>query len=223
MLKSIVLLSGGLDSTVSLACALRESEVDMCLTFDYGQLAAFREIQAATALTAHYDLRHQVIAIPFLGDITNTALVKSDLALPEPKISELDESTDTAAQVWVPNRNAIFIHIAAAYAESRGAQLVVAGFNSEEAAKFPDNSIRFVQAINETLQHSTLQQVKVVSYTQRLHKEDIINLGLKLSVPFSYIWSCYRGEEKMCGRCESCLRFKRAAAQTALDLDKLRF
>jgi len=226
ILKSIVLLSGGLDSAVSLACALRESEINLCLTFDYGQRAAQSEIKAAAALAAHYRLRYQVIEIPFLKEITGTALVKHELDLPEPVITALDDqiaSNATAAQVWVPNRNGLFINIAAAFAESYDAQLVVTGFNREEAATFPDNSTSFVKSINDALNYSTLNKVRVVSYTQRLDKVDIVKLGIKMSVPFQHIWSCYRGGEKMCGRCESCLRLKRAANMAALDLGDLCF
>lgn len=225
-MKSIVLLSGGLDAAVSLACALRESEVRWCLTFDYGQRAAKREIMAAAALAAHYGLRHKVIHLPFLAEITGTALVKSEVELPEPEMSALEQQAAakaTAAQVWVPNRNGLLINIGAAWAESEQAQLVVTGFNREEATTFPDNGINFVQSINDALSYSTLNQVRVVSYTQRLDKVDIIKLGHKLAVPFPYIWSCYRGGERMCGRCESCLRLKRAAGLAALNLGGLNF
>lgn len=212
-------MSGGLDSTVSLAQALKETDVSLCLTFNYGQRAAVKEIKAAAALAAHYELRHRVIELPFLKEITGTALVSEDHKLPEPNLQALDDleaSGATAASVWVPNRNGLFINIAAAFAEASRCQLVVTGFNREEAATFPDNSPEFVHAANGALRYSTLNQVKVTSYTQRLDKADIIKLGMKLDVPFRYVWSCYRGEENMCGRCESCMRFGRAAKAAGL-------
>lgn len=226
MPRSIVLLSGGLDSAVSLAHARRESEVALCLTFNYGQHAAPKEIEAAANLAAYYHLRHQVVDLPFLGEITGTALVRSETVLPEPELALLDDPVAAgacASQVWVPNRNGLFINIAAAFAESYGAGLVVCGFNREEAATFPDNSAGFVRAANSALSYSTLNQVKVVSYTQLLSKADIVRLGMRCRVPFQYLWSCYRGGEKMCGRCESCLRFKRAAQEAALDLEQIAF
>lgn len=219
-MKSVVLLSGGLDSTVSLAHALRESEVNLCLTFDYGQRAANREKRAAAALCAHYQVEHRVIELPFLRDITSTALVKDDLELPEPERAELDvlkASNSSVAAVWVPNRNGIFINIAAAFAESRQCELVVTGFNREEAVTFPDNSLEFVAAAGHALSFSTMNKVKVVSYTQRLNKVEIIKLGVRLCIPFNHIWSCYRGYDKMCGNCESCQRFMRASKQAGLD------
>ncbi|MDD4169769.1 MAG: 7-cyano-7-deazaguanine synthase QueC [Desulfotomaculaceae bacterium] len=226
MPRSIVLLSGGLDSAVSLAHGRQESEVALCLTFNYGQHAAPKEIEAASNLAAYYHLSHQIVDLPFLGEITGTALVQGETVLPEPELALLDDPVAagaSASQVWVPNRNGLFINIAAAFAESYGAGLVVAGFNREEAATFPDNSADFVRAANSALSYSTLNQVKVVSYTQLLSKADIVKLGMRRQVPFQYIWSCYRGGEKMCGRCESCLRFKRAAQEAALALDQIAF
>jgi 7-cyano-7-deazaguanine synthase len=223
-MKSIVLLSGGLDSAVSLAHAMRESEVDLCLTFDYGQRAVSREQKAAAALAAHYQVEHLFINLPFMREITSTALVRSDSDLPEPDRTDLDDfaaSCATAAAVWVPNRNGVFINIAAAFAESRHCGLVVTGFNREEAVTFPDNSQDFVEAAGHALSFSTMNKVKVVSYTQRLDKVEIIKLGIKLGVPFKNIWSCYRGYDKMCGCCESCQRLKRASEMAGLDITSL--
>ncbi len=213
-MKSVVLLSGGLDSAVSFACALQETEVILSLTFDYGQRAAAKEQQAAAALSSHYNIGHRTLEVPFLKEITNTALVSEQAELPLLSTAELDDyslSSASAASVWVPNRNGLFINIAACFAEALQCDLIVTGFNREEAATFPDNSAEFVKAANSSLSYSTINKVRVVSYTQRLDKVEIIQLGLKLVLPFKYIWSCYRGESKACGRCESCLRFARAA------------
>lgn len=211
-MKSVVLLSGGLDSAVSLACALQDGSVRLCLTFDYGQQAAAREIEAAQALSLHYGVQQQTIELPFLRGITTTALVSGE-NLPEPGSLELDDPERSAAnalRVWVPNRNGIFINIAAAYAEQLGASTVVAGFNREEAATFADNSAAFAAAATVALGYSTRNGVRVISYTQHLDKAEIAELGKRLGVPFGLIWSCYRGEKEMCGRCESCRRFYRA-------------
>jgi 7-cyano-7-deazaguanine synthase len=211
--KSVVLLSGGLDSTVSLAQALRETEVSLALTFDYGQRSAAREIMAAKKIAGYYGICHQVLALSFLKDVTGTALVRENQAIPEPLVSDLDvheQALSNAVRVWVPNRNGLFINVAAVFAEARQCGIIVTGFNREEAKTFPDNSFAFVQAANNALAYSTLNQVKVVSYTQQLDKEEIVQLGRRLKVPLEHIWSCYLGGEEMCGRCESCRRFSRA-------------
>lgn len=214
-MKSVVLLSGGLDSAVSLAQALLDSEVVLCLTMDYGQKAARKEIAAAAALAAHYNVPHRVVELPFLKQITRTSLVEQEAHVPELSLEALenpDVAKATAAAVWVPNRNGLFINIAACFAEALGCQQVVTGFNREEAATFPDNSLDFIDAANRALRFSTLSGVRVISYTARLSKAEIVALGKRLGVPWNLIWSCYHGGETMCGRCESCLRFARAMA-----------
>lgn len=221
-LKSIVLLSGGLDSTVSLAQAKRESKVELCLTMDYGQRAAPREIKAAKEICIYYNIAHQVIELPFLKQITHTALVNRKAKIPEPareNLDELDVTRVTAAAVWVPNRNGLFINIAACFAESLGCTLIVAGFNREEATIFPDNSEDFVYAINHALSFiPTPRKVRVVSYTQRLDKVEIVYLGQRLEIPWNLLWSCYYGGESSCGQCESCIRFQRACQAANLSL-----
>jgi 7-cyano-7-deazaguanine synthase len=115
--------------------------------------------------------------------------------------------------VWVPNRNGVFINLAAAFAESLEASLIITGFNAEEAATFPDNSPQYVEAINEALSFSTQNQVQVFSPTQNLNKTEIVNLGLQLALPWELVWSCYKEGDsagRMCGECESCRRFMRA-------------
>lgn len=212
-MPSIVLLSGGLDSAVSLGQALREGEVKLCLTFDYGQRAHLQEVRSATEISGHYRLKHKVIILPFLRDITGTSLVNTGVCIPEPNVDELDQEETMLANarlVWVPNRNGLFINIAAAFAESMGCTKIVAGFNAEEAKSFPDNSREFITASNQALSFSTLNRVRVISYTQMLNKAEIVRLGRTLGTPFKYLWPCYYGGEKICGLCESCMRYLRA-------------
>ena len=210
--RAIVLLSAGLDSTVNLALALEQAEVIMVLTFDYGQLAAQRENEFATAIATRYCLEHRVIDLPFLK--TNySALTGSRDSLPRVEESALEDKTlmsKNATLVWVPNRNGVFVNVAAAVAEDRAAQLIVAGFNAEEAVTFTDNSREFITASNKCLSLSTRLPVTLVSYTSDLEKTEIVRLGLAAKAPLDLVWACYDGGEVMCGHCESCQRLIRA-------------
>jgi 7-cyano-7-deazaguanine synthase len=211
-LKSVVLLSGGLDSTVSLHQAMEKAEIVLCLHFNYGQKAALQEIASAKKITEHYKVPLKIIDLPWLAEITRTSLVNKELKVPTPSTEQLDgeAARQTAMDVWVPNRNGLFINIAAAFAESMGADAVVTGFNAEEAITFPDNSLPFIESIKKSLSYSTLNKVKVISYTQPMNKIDIVKLARQKNIPIELCWSCYLGGEKPCGKCESCLRLQRA-------------
>lgn len=204
-MKGVAILSGGLDSTVSLAAATRKMKVVLALTFDYGQRAAKREREASAKIAKHYRIPHKVVAIPWLAALTGTALVNRKAKLPVHEMSER-----SAKAVWVPNRNGVFIEIAAAHAESLGADRLITGFNKEEAVTFPDNSPAYVGAVNLALSYSTANGVRVVSFTGNLEKRGIVNLGRRLDAPLRFIWPCYEGGKRWCGECESCLRSLRA-------------
>lgn len=221
MKKSIVLLSGGLDSAVNLAHALRESKVELCLTFDYNQRAAKQEIKHAKALSEHFGVYHKVVKLDFFNCLNNSALLNESIEIPqleEEQLDHIETTKKTAKTVWVPNRNGIFINIAAGFAENAGCDIIVVGFNAEEAATFPDNSEDYLRAVNKALEYSSLSGVKVVSYTQRLNKLEIVELGKRLNVPWKYIWSCYYGGEEMCGECESCRRYFRSLKKSRVEI-----
>lgn len=212
-LRSIVLLSSGLDSTVNFCKALRETEVILSLTFDYGQKSAQREMAQAKKISEKFGVAFRAIHLDWLKEMTKTSLVNRSLDIPKLSLHQLDDAEITqksAAAVWVPNRNGVFIHIAAAIAEAMTTGLIVVGFNAEEAETFPDNSSEFIDRVNRSLELSTLSKPKVICYTASLNKKEIVQLGRELNAPFELMWSCYEAGEEMCGKCESCLRFVRA-------------
>lgn len=198
--KSIILLSGGLDSLVSAAIAVKKTRPVRALTFDYGQRAAQREIAAAKKISTHLRIPHTVIALPFFEEFKKCALIKRGSPVKQKSLTRLKD-------VWVPNRNGLFINLAACFAEYYGAGLIITGFNREEAQEFPDNADAFIQAINHSLMYSTLTTVRVKSYVSAYTKDEIYGLGLKINAPLHLVYSCYRGTKEMCGTCASCKRF----------------
>ncbi len=220
--KRIVLLSGGLDSVVAFKKSVDIGDVVLCLTFDYGQQAAKKEAAAAAKISSLYDVKHRLIELPWLKEITKTALVCTDKKIPKLSTDELDgaggKTEQSAKSVWVPNRNGVFINIAASFCETLEAGFIIAGFNIEEAATFPDNSPEFIKAINSSLSYSTLNKIKLLSPTALLNKKEIVKLGMEIDAPLELLWSCYKGGEKMCGTCESCMRLNRALKEADCDL-----
>ncbi len=218
--KAVVLLSSGIDSTVNLYAAVKEFEVAMVLTFNYGQRAAKKEIAQSKKIALRLGLNHKLVEIPFVAEFGKSGLIDRSVQVPEVShalIDDLAASTETAKAVWVPNRNGIFLNIAAGFAESLDADFVIPGFNAEEAATFPDNSGSFLDSLNRSFSFSTANHVKTHCFTVELNKTQIVALGKKLGVPWEETWPCYHGLEKCCGRCESCQRALRALQANQID------
>lgn len=211
--KAVVLLSAGLDSSVNFLAALREHEVSLALTFNYGQKAAEKEIEKSKKLAKLKSIPHRVIDLPWLKDLGTSGLTHNKGVIPMGRQVSIDNakvSGVSAKAVWIPNRNGVFLNIAASFAESLKAKYIIPGFNAEEAATFPDNSFDFIRATRKSLSFSTANQVEVKCYTISMTKPDIAKLGMDLQLPFADIWPCYQNLEQWCGQCESCQRAKRA-------------
>ena len=224
MKKSVVLLSGGLDSTVNLLAAREESDVVLALTFDYGQRAVQKEIEASSRITKHFGIRHHVLALPFFKDFGQSSLTDHSKSIPtgaQVSIDDMKTSQETAKSVWVPNRNGIFLNVAAGFAEALKADQIIPGFNREEAATFPDNSKDFLNAATSAFSYSTSNKVQVRCLTTDLNKSEIVKLALKLHIDWSWVWPCYFSKEKWCGQCESCLRSKRALQHNGIEISTL--
>ncbi len=214
--SAIALLSGGLDSGVSLAMWLARSEcrVSRCLTFDYGQRSAGAECAAAQRLAQRFDVPWRCIELPWLAEVARRGgSVLHGGELPAGSEAEPGDQ-DSAAAVWVPARNVVFLSIAASFAESQADAVVICGFNREEAATFADNSAAFVEAMDAVLQFGTRNGVRVCSPTLHFDKFAIVAKAREHGLAATDFWSCYDGGAQACGRCESCLRSTRAWRHT---------
>lgn len=208
--KVLVLVSGGLDSVVNLSLACRDGGVFGILHFRYGQKASASELRAVKALAAHYSLRLFVLDLSWLSGL-DQGLTQGRIPDYDPaRLDDHEYALSTAAAVWVPNRNGLFINAAGAYADRYGLERIVVGFNAEEAATFPDNTEEYMRRATAALEYSSRARPQVFSYTSSLDKAAIVEAGYGAHTPFRHIWSCYRSGARMCGICESCRRLKRA-------------
>jgi 7-cyano-7-deazaguanine synthase len=210
---AVILLSGGLDSALNLALAARDGKASLALTMRYGQRAESPELLAAERLANHYGARWKSLDVSWLGEVNPTSLTRKDHVLPRPHLNELDSmeiSNRSAKAVWVANRNGLFLNVAAAYAEALNENEVFVGFNREEAATFPDNSAAFMEALNKSLSFSTMNQVKIASYTLDWDKSEIMAQAVAANLPLDLVWSCYEAGPDRCWQCESCKRSERA-------------
>jgi len=200
--RAVAVLSGGLDSVVSLAAGLETLDVRLAIHFDYGQRARASERASVIAVVSYYQLPLREVDVRWLRALSPPGMREG--------AGEGDGDLQALDDVWVPNRNGVFLNIAAAFAESYGCEVVITGFNREEAAEFPDNTPAYVERLNAALGYSTRSGVEVTSFTQDLDKREILWRGTELGAPLSLIWSCYRSGERMCGRCASCRRLRLA-------------
>ena len=204
MNKGIILLSGGLDSVVSLAIEKENCGINLALTFDYGQKSAEKEIQASKKIAEFYGINHRIIKLDWLKEITKSSLVSSE---------EIPAGIQKNSNLlWVPNRNGLFLNIAASIADSEDYSFIIIGANKEEAASFPDNTKNFIMRINKTFKYSTKVHPKVIAPLINKNKNDIVKSALEYSIPLEMIYSCYTKSNKHCGKCESCIRLKNALA-----------
>lgn len=207
MNKSVILLSGGLDSLVTLGYSKKHTDynVQLALTFDYGQKSLEQEISTSKKICDYYKIEHKVIKLDWLKNITKTALVSED-EVPTEGFS----TTNSAASVWVPNRNALFLNIAASFCDSFGYNFILYGANKEEAGTFPDNTEEFRAQISKVFETSTLVHPKVIAPLINYNKNDIVKIAVEDKIPLEYVRSCYNSGVKHCGKCESCNYLKKA-------------
>ena len=212
MTKALILLSGGLDCTTCLAMIKDKYSLILALTFDYAQKSLEREINASKEISNYYKIQHKIIKLDWLGEISQSAL-NTKSSIPLLNESDLDnavQTQNTANSVWVPNRNVLFINIAACFAEAKGFDDIIIGANKEEGESFIDNSKEFITAINNSLKYSVNSKINVIAPLINMTKNDIVKKAVEHNIPFNLIYSCYNGNRKHCGKSESCQRLKRA-------------
>lgn len=205
MSKGIILLSGGLDSLVSLGLGMQKYGISLALTFDYGQKALEQEVSTSKNICDYYKIEHKVIKLDWLKNVTHTALVE-DKELPE----GIDNPEDSAKSVWVPNRNGLFLNIAGSFADGNDYDYIIIGANKEEGQTFPDNTKEFIDRINAEFEFSTQKHPKVVAPLINYDKNDIVKQAIEHNIPLEFVRSCYSNGKKHCGKCESCTRLKNA-------------
>lgn len=220
MKKAISVFSGGLDCTVATSVFDEEYEIH-AITFDYGQKAVKREINASKRICEKMGWMHEVIDLPWLSKISTSSL-NTDADIPElgeEDLDDLDKSSETASNVWVPARNTVFTSIALSYAESIGAEIIIVGWNGEEGTTFPDNSKQYMEKFNELIDVGSPDKIRIEAPAIDLNKEEIVELGIKVGAPMELSYSCYKGDDKPCGVCESCVRRKRAFKKLNIKYD----
>jgi 7-cyano-7-deazaguanine synthase len=211
MTSCVVLFSGGLDSTTTLAWALRRYDRVLALTFDYGQRHRV-EIGLARRAARRLGVPLTVLKVD-LRPIGGSAL--TDPAIPLPRSARRRRPAAGPPLTYVPFRNGIFLALAAAWGEVRGIRDLVCGFHVADSPDYPDTTKGFVRVMERGIRAGTKAAFggpapRIVAPLIGLDKPDIIRLGLRLGADYSLAVSCYAGAERPCGTCPSC-RFRARA------------
>ena len=200
MSPAIVLLSGGLDSTVCAALAARAHDTVVALTFDYGQRHRV-ELAAAAAVARHFGAEQLVVSLD-AGRWGGSALTDNGIEVPEPGAAGIPAT-------YVPARNLIFLSVAMGLAEARDADVVVIGVNALDYSGYPDCRPEFVESFRATAALALKRGVEgrpvaVDAPLIDLTKADIVRRGIELDAPLHLSWSCYREGPRPCGACDAC-------------------
>jgi 7-cyano-7-deazaguanine synthase len=215
MSRTVVILSGGLDSTVCLAEAAADDAV-LALSIDYGQRHAV-ELDRARAIATHYGVEHIVQRLD-LSAWGGSALTDVSIDVP---VAELDNTSIPVT--YVPGRNLIFLSLAVALAEARSFDQVSIGVNALDYSGYPDCRPEFIDSFRRTAGLALRTGVEgspvdVITPLIDMSKAQIVRRGIELGAPLELTWSCYRGNNKPCGDCDSCvLRAKGFAEADVVD------
>lgn len=202
---AVVSLSGGLDSCVAAAVARSEGFELALLHADYGQLTEVRERRAFEEIAAFYAVPvERRLCIPFtnLRLIGGSALTDRAIALPQGDLERQDVPVS-----YVPFRNAHLLATAVSWAEVIGAKRIYVGFVEEDSSGYPDCRETFLKAFESAANLGTKPATHLELRAPLIHlkKSEIVSLGLALKAPLQATWSCYQGEDRACGSCDSCL------------------
>lgn len=197
MKDSVLILSGGMDSTTLLYDYLER--VALAVTFNYGSNHNAREIECARYHCRHLGVEHLIIDLAFMGEYFNSSLLSGGDAIPEG-----DYADENMKSTVVPFRNGIMLSVAAGLAESRGLKYVMMANHGGDHAVYPDCRPGFVKAMSKAIQEGTYDGVELIAPYTDLTKGEIACIGVKRGVDYSRTYSCYKGGEKQCGRCGTC-------------------
>lgn len=207
---SLIILSGGMDS-VTLLYDKKES-IALAVTFDYGSNHNKREQQYAAYHCKQLGIEHIIIPLDFIHQYFKSSLLEGADAIPEGHYA-----AENMKSTVVPFRNGIMLSIACGLAESRGLKKVLIANHFGDHAIYPDCRANFIAHMNAAMERGTYNHVMIDAPYTDITKTDVAKIGKKLGVDYSKTYSCYKGGEKHCGKCGTCVERKEALHDAGID------
>ena len=211
MKDSVIVLSGGMDSTTLLH--ERKEQIALAVTFDYGSKHNEREIECARKNCELLGIEHIVIPLEFMGKYFKSSLLIGGEDIPEGHYAD-----DNMKSTVVPFRNGIMLSIAAGLAESRGLKKVMLANHGGDHAIYPDCRPGFVRAMSEAISEGTYDGVVIDAPYTDITKSDIARIGKRIGVDYSLTYSCYKGGERHCGKCGTCVERMEALRDAGIEV-----
>ncbi|MGE9271310.1 MAG: 7-cyano-7-deazaguanine synthase QueC [Verrucomicrobiales bacterium] len=204
-MKAVVLLSGGMDSTVAFYETCRSHEVIAALSFDYGSKHNDREIPFAQLHAKRASIPHHTIPLGFINEHFRSDLLQSGGDIPDGHYAE-----ENMKRTVVPFRNGIMLSIACGFAESIGAKALAIAAHSGDHAIYPDCREPFMAGMADAMREGTYEQIELLRPFIDTDKTGIAKRGSELGLDFTETWSCYKGGTIHCGTCGTCVERREA-------------
>ena len=214
MPDSVIIVSGGMDSVTLLHYLFKvERRQPAVISFIYGQKHS-KEITCARAQVELLECSaHMVLDLALLQPLfASSALVSTEIDVPDIGAVQGDPQPPT----YVPNRNVIFLALAAAYAESHGVTDVYYGAQQHDMYGYWDTTSQFLEQMNRVYALNRKTPITIKAPFVTWSKADILRAGLEMEVDYSQTWSCYEGRELACGRCPTCAERLNAFAELGI-------
>ena len=210
MKDSVIIVSGGMDS-ITLLYDYAE-RIALAVSFDYGSNHNAREIPFARLHCERLGIEHLVIPLSFMQQYFHSSLLDGADAIPEGHYEDANMRSTV-----VPFRNGIMLSVAVGLAESRGLHHVMMANHGGDHAIYPDCRAEFVSAFDQAARAGTYIGVSLLAPYTQLTKADIARRGQQLGIDYAETWSCYKGGDKHCGRCGTCVERREALAEAGVD------
>jgi len=219
--KTVVLLSGGMDSCVCAAIAREKHGASniALLHASYGQRTESREARAFREIADFYGVtRRLMVRLDHFRAIGGSALTDNSIAVPENELAAPESQGGDIPVTYVPFRNAHFLSVGVSWAEAIGARAIYIGAVAEDSSGYPDCRPEYYRVFQELIRVGTRPetQIEIVTPVIRLKKSEIIRKASQLGAPLQLTWYCYQNEEEACGVCDSCLLRLRAFSEAGV-------
>ena len=215
MKNAVIILSGGMDSVTLLYN--EKKSIKLAITFDYGSNHAQKEIACAKLHAERLGIEHLVIPLDFIKQYFKSSLLEGAGAIPEGHYA-----AENMKSTVVPFRNGIMLSIAAGIAESRGLDRVLIANHAGDHAIYPDCRAEFIDCMSRAMSAGSYNHVQIEAPYTNISKGEIAKIGKQLGIDYSETWSCYKGGERHCGKCGTCVERKEALAYAGIE-DKTQY